>query len=57
MSTLGSELSELLEKWRNYEAVSSNPGECEDDAFALGTEWGHTMCRHDLENALKRYGL
>ena len=51
------DLRALLEKWRTYEAVSRNPGECEDDAFALGTEWGHSMCRTQLEALLKRYGV
>lgn len=50
------DLRALLAKWKAYEAVSSNPGECEDDAFANGTEWGMTLCRVQLGELLKSYG-
>lgn len=51
------DLRALLEKWRAYEGVSSNPGDCEDDGFANGTEYGHMMCRAQLEALLKSYGV
>lgn len=48
------ELRELVAKWKSFESVSSNPGECDDDAFALGTEWGCRMAATQLEALLKR---
>lgn len=51
------DLLALITKWRAFEAVSSNPGECDDDAFANGSEWGHLTCAHQLGNLLKSYGV
>jgi hypothetical protein len=50
------DLRALVAKWRAYEGVSSNPGECDDDAFAMGTEWGISSAAQDLNWLLKSYG-
>lgn len=50
------DLRALIAKWQAYEAVSSNPGECDDDAFAMGTEWGLASAALDLKRLLESYG-
>jgi hypothetical protein len=45
-------LDELAQKWDDFEGVSSNPGDVEDDAFANGTEWGMKMAARQLRAIL-----
>lgn len=50
------DLESLILRWKQPRAVSSNPGDPEDDAFANGTDWGRMMAAHDLKQLLESYG-
>lgn len=50
------DLLALLARWANFEGVSSNPGDPEDDTFANGTEWGVRIAARQLAELLTSYG-
>jgi hypothetical protein len=50
------DLLALLARWANFEGVSSNPGDPEDDTFANGTEWGVRIAARQLAELLTLYG-